>query len=408
MNLNNLLNFRNLFRGKDKFTKTRFHYFNQILQGKEAQYITIDDKEAEIYNTTVELQAVLGRKAQMFSNGIYKHYRMNGTKVECVENSPYITLLENPNPLQSRNEQLKSYSIQNDLYGNSFMYKLQGLKSAPPKNLWLLPSNYMRIIPTGKVWKQTDLKDIVSKYELHQDNLIKETFTVDEIMHIFNYNAENPIKGVSPLFAVQMALSNIRGAYGYRNVLINERGAVGMISNDSKDTDGGIPMTGTEEKDFVNNYLNNYGTGDSKAKILLTSSSLKWTPFNYPTKDLMLFEEISEDFKKIIDHFGLNQYLFSFDKGTTFANLEEGKKLVYQDTIIPMAELFTYKLSNFLGLDTSKEWIELDYSHIEVMQENESTKSEVLKRKAEALKILVESGMTLDEVRNMLGWVNSY
>lgn len=401
--LNQLFGLFGYYRGKDNFTRTPIMSYNQILWGKTEQWISIDNEEAKLYNTTAELYAVISKKAQMYSNGVFKHYRMQGAKAVEVPNSPYLKLLENPNPIQSRNEWMMEELIYTSLYGNSFIYSLKGYSLDTPKVLYNLPAGNMKVKPSGKLYKQTKLKDIIEYYELHLNDGTIERFKPDEILHSKISDPLNPYKGKSPLVSLQMPLSNLRGAYGYRNVLITEKGAVGMISNKTKDGEGGIPLNKTEKQEIEKQFVQDNGIFEGQSKVILTSASLDWTPFNYPTKDLMLFEEVTADFKRIIDTYGMNEYLFALDKGSTFANLQEGKRMAYQDTIIPYADDFTYKLSVYFGLDPQKEFLALDYSHVEALQQSQKEKSEILKNKAEAYRILVENGFDSNQAIKVTG-----
>ena len=108
---------------------------------------------------------------------------------------------------------------------------------------------------------------------------------------------------------MQMPISNIRGAYGYRNVLITERGYVGMISSNNTDSaGGGIPLHGEERKKVERQFTKENG------KIII---SVKWKyPFikftvwdngvgisacdlNSITSDLENFEKVMTINKKI-------------------------------------------------------------------------------------------------------------
>jgi phage portal protein BeeE len=394
------------FRGKDNYTQTRVMSLNQIYDGKQPQYVSISNEEAHLFNTTAELQAVITRKGAMYSNGVIKHYKTVGAKVVEVENSPIVKLLENPNPLQSRNEWMMEELLHTSLFGNSFVYGIRPFSTAEPKVMYNLPADRMKVIPTGKIYNQYKLEDIIKEYILRNYDGTEQPYEVKDVIHSRVTDPANPILGQSPLHALQMAISNIRGAYGYRNVLITQRGAVGMLSNEARDGDsgGGIPLNDKERKRIEEQYLKDYGTSDRQSKVMLTSSSLKWTPFTYPTKDLMLFEEINADFQKIIDVYGMKKELFSEDKSATFSNLLEAKKMTYQDTIIPYAEDFAYKLTQYLGLDLKGEWISIDYSHIEALQDNENLKAEMLAKKADAYNKLKQAGGFDDkELRLLLG-----
>ena len=62
------------------------------------------------------------------------------------------------------------------------------------------------------------------------------------------------------------------------------------------------------------------------------------------------------------------------------------------------------KLTSFLGLDVEGEWIALDYSHVEALQQNNKAIAETNKLKADAYNSLLSSGNFNDkELREMLG-----
>jgi hypothetical protein len=123
----------------------------------------------------------------------------------------------------------------------------------------------------------------------------------------------------------------------------------------------------------------------------------------FPTKDLMLFEEINDDFLTIIDAYGLNANIFSRQTGSTYENLSEGIKQAYQSTIIPEAEELAMNRSQLFNLISKGEWLELDYSHIAVLQENEREKAEVLEKKANAMKTLSELGIyEVDDLKQII------
>ena len=59
--------------------------------------------------------------------------------------------------------------------------------------------------------------------------------------------------------------------------------------------------------------------------------------------------------------------------------------------------------SKLFGLINKGEWLELYYSHISVLQENEKEKAEVLEKKANAMKTLSELGIyTQDDLKQIV------
>lgn len=393
MGFRSLQNLFNSFIGKDRFTKTQTLNYNEILNATQPVWVSVGGQEAHLFNTTPQLYFVILTKAQMYANGVFKHLDKNGVE---IENSEFVKLLNNPNPLQSRNEWLMEELIMTSVFGNSFVYSLKPFQSSLiPSAMYNLPSGSMKVVPTGKMYQQTKIEDIIEKFVLIE-NSTETTFKTSDVIFSKTQNPSNKLIGISPLVSIQMPISNIRGAYGFRNVLIEKKGAIGILSNQSKNEDGGIPLNGDERKNVEKQYAKDYGNGENQSKVIITSASLNWQPMTFPTKDLMLFEEISADLMSIIDTYGMNEYLFSKEKGSTFANLNEGKKMAYQDTIIPYANDFAQKLTDFFKLSEKNEKIVLDYSHIEVLQENEKAKAQTIKIKADALKTLKEMGTYSD------------
>ena len=124
----------------------------------------------------------------------------------------------------------------------------------------------------------------------------------------------------------------------------------------------------------------------------MSQSSVKWNPMSYPTKDLLLFEEIDANFRAIIDAFGLNDNIFSRTKGSTYENIAEGIKLAYQNCVIPFAEDIALGMSKANGLNGVDHYLKLDFSHIEFLKDDMVAQSEVNKRNAETYAILMEQG----------------
>ena len=143
----------------------------------------------------------------------------------------------------------------------------------------------------------------------------------------------------------------------------------------------------------------------SKDEIIITETDVDFKPMSFPTKDLMLFEELTADKIAIIDEFGLNSYIFSNEKGSTFSNVKEGIRMVYTDTIIPEAEKYYSNLSEQLGLEEEGLRLTVSFDHIPVMQPDMESKANVLKIKSEAFNKIKDSGVNLseEEQRAILG-----
>jgi len=390
--------------GTDNFTRTPpLNYYPYVGNEREI-WLTIDGKEFQYYNTTPEIKIVFDRFASMFSNGRFVHKKMNGTKQgKVIEDSELVRFLENPNPLQSGEEWKIESALHYLIYGNRITYPVYGSSlSTLPTVMNNLPPDKIKIELTKKRWEQSTIEEIIEKYVLENYGETKRDFAPSELIHHKNISAENPFMGVSPLIALNMPITNIRGAYGFRNANINKRGALGFISNSTKDEIGAVAVGSEDRKEIEKQFSQeSHGHFDGQSAIAISNANLKFESTAYPINQMMLFEEISEDMKKIIDMVGLNDNIFSKEKSKIQANLNEGLRMAYQDSIIPFANDFCSTMSKGLRLPDD-EWLELDYSHIQALQKDELTHARVMEIKTKAIKTLLDSGYSREEAEKVI------
>jgi hypothetical protein len=174
--------------------------------------------------------------------------------------------------------------------------------------------------------------------------------------------------------------------------LIVKKGAIGILSNDSRDQSGTIPLP-EGEKDDVQKAFSRYGIIGQPFQVIVTEASLKWQQMGSPTKDLMLFEEIEDDVNQLTDGYGYPVELMSRKSGVTYANKREAKRDFYNDTVVPQAEGRVEQLSAGLIHKDSNLVIGVDYSGVEVMQDGQEAKAKARKALNEALKLEYDSGL---------------
>jgi len=383
--------FNNIFRGKDQYTQTNFQTFGQLYNLSKGEY-KIDTSVNglhEIATTTAHLSAVMTKKANMLANGRWCEYRMErGEKVK-VENSEIVRALENPNPLQNGNELLRQISWSYDVYGNCFI-NLNRLSSPIPTSMYVLPVADLQFKYSGKLYTQVALDDIIEKIWIDTESGY-QYFEIKNLIHFKTANPNSPLLGISPIEELKLPIANLRAALGFRNRIINNDAALGILSG-AATQDMSVGLNEKDQKRIQSAYKSKFGMQQGKADIIMSETPVTWTSMSYPTKDLMLFEEVDQDFKIIIDHYGLNDNIFSREKASTFTNYDQGVKSAYQDCIIPFSEDIALGFTKSLGLDGLNRWLEIDYSHLEIMKEDEKAKTENLKRTAESVAILRANG----------------
>ena len=378
------------FLGRDKFYKNS--RYQQIEQIGNKQPIPLDITNLElVYLENALLRTVIDNNASMISKLKWQMVNPDG---EVIQGShPELELLNKPNPYQSGQDFLFSLAIQVDVSGNAFVSMVRGLQNALPKAMHIVPSHGMEVGLTGKLFKQTELDDIISNYKYTRGDLV-QAFNVDEIMR-FKQPDSSPILAESKLKGLRLEISNLKGAWESSNVLLNERGAIGILSYDSGNNSNNrapIPMKPADRKRAEERLTKHYGTKDGQRRMAISPIPVKYQSMVMPTKDLLLSEERRDAFESIVSAYG--QHIGMYINGT-YENQKQTQKSVYLNSIIPRADRWAGVLNKEFGLDGGKKLIRPKFD-LDILQESALQKNQAEKVKVESLLALLEQGIITD------------
>lgn len=328
------------------------------------------------YECCAPVNAIINRKAQAYINGKTWVLNTRGKEATSAEAKKLQALFKKPNPLQS----WKQFEAQGYIYQQLFGYtivlpiKPVGFKeNIDASALWNIPPFMVDIEETNKLFYQSDTRGIIKQIVLTYKGQ-RTILNVEDIyiMKDFTPSFCSLVIPESRIKALELPINNIIGAYESRNVLINYRGALGILTKDAGDGGqyGALPLP-EGEKENIQNDFRRYGLKHHQWQIIITSASMKWQQMGYATKDLMLFEEVEGSTMAICDSYGFPYQLMASAKGTTFANVNEGKKLLYQDSIIPESESIYEQWDQFFNTEKYNLQLNKDYSHVAVLQEDQ-------------------------------------
>lgn len=379
----------------DKFMDQIIRQNNQMWGEKGAVWVDTN-KPFDLYLEIPELRTVINKRALMMSGAVPKLVDMDGNVVD--EHQWVFDLIAKPNPTQSWSDCMYMIAVNDGLFNNSFAYCPK--RSFDIRNLLVpLPTPKIKINLSGKFLDQMDAGGLIDGFEFWYDTKKMETIELDDMLYFNTPDGINLINTENRIQTLKYPLSNIKAQYHKRNVLLENMSALGILSSRQSDMGGALPMTPEEKLQIQGDWIKR-----NKDQLVITESDVQWTPMSFPTKDLMLFEELTEDKMAIIDAFGLSYYLFSQSKGSTFSNVKEGMRMTYQDTIIPETEQMYATLSHQLGLVDNGLLLIPDFSHVAVLQDDESMKATALNTRADALNKIILAGIELndDEKRALL------
>ena len=355
----------------------------QIWGKKEAVWLDTGDAW-RLFVDIPELRTVINKRAQMMSSNIPKLYNKDG---ELVENHWLNDLIKKPNGVQSWSDVVYSMSVQDALYSNVVAYC--PMRSFGIRNLIItLPNNKIQINLSGKKLKQMEVNDLITNFKFTYDDGSTEIIALEDAVYLTTADGMNIVRPISRIDSLRLPLSNIMASYNKRNVLLENLGAIGILSAQQNDMGGAIPMTPEERTKIQRDWYRR-----QKDELIITESNVNWQPMSYPTRDLMLFEELTEDKMAIIDAYGLNYNLFSSEKGSTFSNVRDSIRMAYTDTIIPETQAMYDSIISQFGLQSEGYYLEACFDHLPILQEDESQKATAEKVKVDTYSVMLKDGV---------------
>jgi len=342
-----------------------------------------------------ELNAVLNIRARAMASGKTDAIsKVSGSPANA--NQSLVRVLRNPNWFQGSKEFWRQSSLFRDIFGNEFIYFLTplGMPLSFKGMFTLNPARVTIRYKTDGLYFMNESDEGVEY--IYTFNGVEHKLDKENLIHLNDnrVRVDKLLEGTSKIESLQPAIKNIREAYQKRNIGLHM--PIGIISNDASDNALGVttPMD-AEEKDRVQERLRVRG-----AVPIMTSMAVKFDGMEISSQKLGLFEEVREDTGRICDAFGVPYEVLANQKGSTYANLKEGKKQMYEEGVIPDVHEKDSAINNHIGTE-SKTWeIKTDFSHLPVFSEDIRQRAISVKQMVEALsKALADEVITTDEYR---------
>lgn len=365
----------------DRYYTKRNHIYP--LSGQPEYYMTLlcEKDFRDAFNNCPPLKAIIGKRAKTFNTGEVQVVNKNTMKPTIgTEAKDLQKLMEKPNVLQSGDQFRSQMNHYIDIYGYCPVLKIKPEGMDIVSQMWNIPPWLFDITYTKQWLRQYKIKDIYKDYFIFWNgervklNFEDVFFILDD--GIGTDDDTNLTIPDSRLVGLDYPVSNTIAAYKTRNTLITKRGAIGILSNDGTDRGGFVPLK-DGEKENVQNDFKRYGLVGQPYQVIITDASLKWQQMGFPTKDLLLFEEIEDNINRLCDAYDWPAELISRSKGVTYANRKEAMKSVYRESIIPQANSRIKQLSRGLTGDESILLIVIDYSNVEILQEDKKIMAEI-------------------------------
>lgn len=319
------------------------------------------------------------RAINLISRGIASIPMIVKNHFTGLEDEKITSILNRPNLFQSRGsffEAIVNYLL---ISGNTFIH------CDSDNNMRCLRTDRVQIVPDKS-------KTNVELYSYCVDNS-KFMIEKDAILHIKFFNPLNDWYGFSPLQAASRAIDQ-HNSMSDHNMSILQNG--GRPSGCLMVKSGTENLTDEQREQLRSDIKNTYSGSINAGKMMILEGNFEWKEMGLSPKDLDFSAGKNITSREITQAFGVPPVLVGLQGDSTFATYKEARLHLWEDTILPLAELIRSEFSNWLSKKFKKD--------LEIIFDLDSIHALTSRREILWNKISKVDFLTINEKRELLGF----
>lgn len=308
------------------------------------------------------------------ANSIYKANLIRKNAMVELEGTELHKLLERPNAAQSYSSWISELIAFGKLTGNRYIYGIApetGINQGKYKELYVMPSQIMEIVSGG-------IMQPVQKYRIEYQGAYD--IPAEDICHIKDFNpyydgTGSHLYGQSPLRAGLRSLTTNNEAVQTGVKYLQNQTARGILTSDEGD------INEVQAQQLKDKFRKNFQGADNAGDIIITPKKLSWVNFGLNASDVSLIEQYNASIKDLCNIYAVPVQLLNNTESSTYNNMKEAKKALYQNCVIPELNKIRDELNRWLVPKFGEKlFIDFDYSAIpELQEENEKVVDQLSK-----------------------------
>ena len=308
------------------------------------------------------------------SNTIYQAKKLQKNALVELQHTELHDLLNRPNPAQSYNSWLTEIVAFGKLTGNRYIYGLgpdTGANANRYTELYVLPAQIVEIVSGG-------LMQPVKEYRIEYNG--NYSMPAEDILHIKDFNpyydgTGSHLYGQSPLAAGMRTLTANNEAVTTGVKYLQNQTARGLLMADEGD------LNEVQAQQLKDKFRQQYQGSGNAGDVIITPKKLSWVNFGLNASDVSLIEQYNASIKDLCNIFGVPVQLLNNTEATTYNNMKEAKKALYQNAVIPELVKLRDELNRWLVPKFGDNlYIDFDFTSIpELQEENEKVVDQLSK-----------------------------
>jgi len=280
-----------------------------------------------------------------------------------LEDTELHKLLDRPNPAQSYASWITELIAFGKLTGNRYIYGIApetGNGAGKYKELYVMPSQLIEIISGG-------IMQPVKEYAFEYNGQFR--IPADHMCHIKDFNpyfdgSGSHLYGQSPLRAGLRSMTTNNEAVQTGVKYLQNQTARGVLMSDEGD------LNEVQAQQLKDKFRQNFQGSNNAGDIIITPKKLSWVNFGLNASDVSLIEQYNASIKDLCNIYNVPVVLLNNTESSTYNNVKEAKKALYQNCVIPELNKISDELNRWLAPKYGENLcIEFDYSVIPELQE---------------------------------------
>ena len=324
----------------------------------------------EGYVSNPDVFAVVSKIAQSFSSVKWCVKTQTRQGIEEVYDSELNRVLDCPNQLQTWSEFQESAAIMYLLTGNTYINGTEAVGFKGFRELSVLPSQVTAPVVGNEITP-------VAGYEMQSTEIQK--FTNEEVAHIKAFDPRiigfETLIGLSPLEAAMFVYSANNEQWEAMASMLKNKGAMGIVTSR---TDRG--MRKDDAEDMQKQYRDTFGGGKNFGSPMFTGANVDFLQMGMSSTDLQMIEQGVLSLRAICNIYKVSSRLFNDPANSTFNNVQQAEKAMWNDAVIPLLEKFKQRYNSWLAPSFGEEFVlDYDLTGVDALQADAKTRAEVSK-----------------------------
>ena len=207
----------------------------------------------------------------------------------------------------------------------------------------------------------------VKEYTLSYNGTYK--IAADDICHITDFNpyydgTGSHLYGMSPLHSGLRVLQANNEAVTTGVKYLQNQMARGVLMSEEGD------LNEEQARMLKEKFRQQYQGTNNSGDVIITPKKLSWINFGLSTSDLSLIEQYNASIKDLCNIYSVPVQLLNNTESSTYNNMKEAKKALYQNAVIPELIKIREELNRWLTPKYGNNlYIDFDFSVIPELQE---------------------------------------